>query len=341
MKKNNRIYIIAEIGPNHNGSFKLAKKYIHLLAKSGVDAIKFQISDPHMALSLNSIRAKYEKNTRGYKSKVNLFDEVKKRQLSKDEHKKLSKECKKFKLDYLCSAFDINSLKFLNEKLKIKKFKIPSGEILSLDMLDYINRQNKPVILSTGLASFDEIKKSLRFLKNIKNKVSLLHCVSNYPTELKDVNMKTLHELKKTFKCSVGFSDHTIGGLASICAVSMGAKIIEKHVTINKNMIGPDHKSSCTIEEFKELVKNIRSTEKILGISKKKLSNKDKEIFKVARKSIVSVRDLYPGDVIKNSDITYKRPGTGISPLDKNKILKKSVKKLIKKNTLVLKKNLK
>ena len=169
MKKNNKIYIIAEIGPNHNGSFKLAKKYIHLLAKSGVDAIKFQISDPHMALSLNSIRAKYEKNTRGYKSKVNLFDEVKKRQLSKDEHKKLSKECKKFKLDYLCSAFDINSLKFLNEKLKIKKFKIPSGEILSLDMLDYINRQNKPVILSTGLDSFDEIKKSFRFLKNIKN----------------------------------------------------------------------------------------------------------------------------------------------------------------------------
>ena len=196
MKKNKKVYIIAEVGPNHNGSYKLARKYIQMLAGSGVDAIKFQISDPQMALSLNSFRAKYNKNAKGYKSKVNLFDEVKKGQLGRDEHAKLSKECKKFKLDYLCSAFDISSLKFLNEKLNIKKFKIPSGEILSLDMLNYINKQNKPVILSTGLANFNEIKKSLNFLKRVRKKISLLHCVSNYPTDPGDVNMSTLIELE-------------------------------------------------------------------------------------------------------------------------------------------------
>jgi|ETNmetMinimDraft_11_1059920.scaffolds.fasta_scaffold09786_2 N,N'-diacetyllegionaminate synthase len=340
MKKNKKVYIIAEVGPNHNGSYKLARKYIQMLAGSGVDAIKFQISDPQMALSLNSFRAKYEKNAKGYKSKVNLFDEVKKGQLGRDEHAKLSKECKKFKLDYLCSAFDISSLKFLNEKLNIKKFKIPSGEILSLDMLNYINKQNKPVILSTGLANFNEIKKSLNFLKRVRKKISLLHCVSNYPTDPGDVNMSTLIELEKNFKCPVGFSDHTIDGLASISAVSMGATIIEKHVTMDKNMRGPDHKISSTIKEFKQLTKNIRLVEKIIGFKKKNFSKKDKEIFRVARKSIVSVRNIYPGEKIKPNDICFKRPGTGFSPLDRNKVLGKKVKKFIKKNTLILQENL-
>lgn len=339
MKKNKKVYIIAEIGPNHNGSYKLAKRCIHMLAGSGVDAIKFQLCDPYMTFSLNSFRARYQKKAKGYNSKMDLFEEAKKMQLSKQEHLKLSKECKKLKLDYLCSAFDINSLKFLNEKLKIKKFKIASGEILSLDMLNYINKQNKPVILSTGLANFNEIRKSLNFLKSVRKKISLLHCVSNYPTEASDVNMLTLLELKKNFRCPVGFSDHTIDGLASISAVSMGASIIEKHVTIDKTMPGPDHQSSSTIKEFKELIKNIRLVEKIIGSKKKRFSKKDEEIFKVARKSIVTARNIYPGEKMKPKDICYKRPGTGFSPLETNKVLGKKVKQLIKKNTLISKKH--
>ena len=335
-----KTYIIAEVGPNHNGSYKLASKYIEELSKTGVNAVKFQIGNPKQVLSLNALKIPYGKKSKNYKSNQDATKEAEWRQLTYQEHKKLSKRCKSLGIDYLCSAFDIESLRFLNEELDIKSFKIPSGEILSLDLLEYINNQKKPVILSTGMSTFEEIKKSLFYLKKIKKNISLLHCVSNYPTNIQEVNLAVMLELKKKFKLPVGFSDHTIGNVASMAAVSLGAEIIEKHVTLNKNMIGPDHHFSANIKEFIHLIKNIRSTEMTIGFKNKKISSKEKAISKIARKSIVSRRNLYPGDKIKLSDICFKRPGTGFLPIEKHKVLGKKVKKYIKQDTLIQKKSI-
>ena len=339
--KQKKTYIIAEVGPNHNGSMKLALKYIKLLAKIGVNAVKFQLSKPEIALSKDSFPAKYEKFSKGFKSKENIFETVKKRQLTKENHKKLAKVCKKYKIDYLCSAFDIESLKFLNEKLKIKYFKVPSGEILSLDMLKYLNNQNKIVILSTGMATFKEIAFSLSKLKSIKKKIILLHCVSNYPTSIEDTNLLVMKKLEEKFKCKIGFSDHTLSELASIAAVTLGATVIEKHVTLNKNLKGPDHKNSMNLKEFQSMVKKIREIEKILGNENKKISKKELEIAKVARKSVISRFDLYPGTKITEKNIYFKRPGTGILPSELKEILNKKLKKFVGKDRLILKKHLK
>lgn len=338
--KLNKTYIIAEIGPNHNGSLKLAIKYIKLLAKSGANAIKFQHTVPEKSLSKESFPAEYEKNSKGFKKKLDIFKRVEKRQLSKKNHEKLFKVCKKYKIDYLCSAFDKESLKFLNEKLKVKYFKIPSGEILSLDMLDYINKQKKKVILSTGMASLKEIAFCLSKLKRVRNKIILLHCVSNYPTRNQDVNLLAMNELKSKFKCQIGFSDHTLNELASLVAVSLGATVIEKHVTINKNLQGPDHKMSMNIKEFKEMVSKIREVENILGDGKKKISKMEQEVAKVARKSVVSKIDLYPGMRVTKKNICFKRPGTGILPTDLDKIIDKKLKKFLGKDRIILKKHL-
>lgn len=337
----NKTYIIAEIGPNHNGSLKLAIKYIKLLAKSGANAIKFQHTFPEKFLSKESFPAEYEKNSKGFKKNLDIFKRVEKRQLSKKNHEKLVKVCKKYKIDYLCSAFDKESLKFLNEKLKVKYFKIPSGEILSLDMLDYINKQKKKVILSTGMATFKEIAFCLSKLKRVRNKIILLHCVSNYPTRNQDVNLLAMNKLKSKFKCQIGFSDHTLNELASLVAVSLGATVIEKHVTINKNLQGPDHKMSMNIKEFKEMVSKIRDVEKILGNEKKKISKMEQEVAKVARKSVVSKIDLYPGMRVTKKNICFKRPGTGILPTNLDKIINKKLKKFLGKDRIILKKHLK
>ena len=338
--KNKKVFIIAEVGPNHNGSFKFAKKYINLLAESGVDAIKFQLSHPEIALSKDSIRAAYEKKAKGFKKDSDILNEVKKRQLTLKEHKKLAELCKKKGLEYMCSAFDIKSLKFLNTNLKIKKNKLPSGEIFSIDMLKFLNKTKKTLILSTGMSSLTEIEQSLKYLRLIKKKIILLHCISNYPTYEKDLNLRSMIKLKEKFNCEVGLSDHTLGDLAPILAVGMGASVIEKHVTINKKLTGPDHKNSMTVNEFKILVKKIRNAEKVLGKSNKQISLKEKKIAKVARKSIISKSDLYPGEKITLKKICFKRPGTGILPIDFKKIMNKKVKKFIEKDKLILKKNL-
>lgn len=334
-----KTYIIAEVGPNHNGSYKVAIKYIEQLYDCGLDAIKFQFCNPEKLLSLDAFQLNNNSKNKNIKD---IFSEARGRQLSKEEHKKLFAQCKEMKIDYLCSAFDLGSLKFLNEDINLKKFKIPSGEIFSLDMLKYIREQYKPIILSTGMATFDEIEKSINYLNlNERKDITLLHCISNYPTSPDEVNMRVMQELKKRFKYPVGFSDHTIDNSSSLTAVAMGASIIEKHVTLDQNMSGPDHKSSSTIKEFKELVKSIRKIEKIMGEPIKKISKKEKDVSEVARKSIVSNRDILQGDTIREADISFKRPGTGILPLDKDFVVGKKVSVKIKNNKIIKKEYLK
>lgn len=331
-----KVYIIAEIGPNHNGSFKIAKKYINLISRSGADAIKFQLAKPENVYSLDSYKANYQKKNDGKRS---IIEMSKKNQLSQQQHLLLYNYAQKKKIDYLCSAFDLESLVFLVKKIKIKHVKIPSGEVFDYDCLKYLSKIKKIFFLSTGMTNFTDLKKILSILnKNFKKKIILLHCVSSYPTSPKQANLSRMLELKK-LGYNIGYSDHTRSNCASLAAVAMGAKVIEKHVTLNQNLKGPDHKFSSNIKDFFMLVKDIREIEDIIKIPKKVFDKNIFEIKNVARKSIVSKSFIKRNSTINRRNIAFKRPGTGISPLDLKKVLGKIAKVNIEKNR-VIKKNM-
>ena len=330
----NKTYVIAEVGPNHLGSVLLAKQYIKVLSKTGVNAVKFQIGIPEEHYSLDSFFPKYQ--IKRYPKGFKLFDVVKKRLLKLNEHKELYEECKKYKIDYLCSAFDLKSLKYLNENFKLKYFKIPSSEILSTDQIDYASKSKKDIILSTGMAQEQEIEYAINRIKKFsKNKVILLHCVSSYPTEIKDINLNYLLKLKEKFNCEIGFSDHSMSNLSAVIAVSLGAKIIEKHVTFDKDLDGPDHLASLEIKDLKNFVKSIRETEIILGKAKKILSSNEIGVKKSLRKSCVASKNLTKGKIFSKKDFVIKRPGTGISPILIDKFIGKKIKSNIKKDRLI------
>lgn len=333
------VYIISEVGPNHNGDINIAKKLVKELSKIGVDAVKFQLSNPEKTLSLDAFKANYQKEN---DNAEDIFEAVRKRQLSYDEHIEVALMCKDFGVDYLCTAFDIESLVFLDTVVNVPKFKIASGELFSIDMLEYISTQSKDVILSTGMASLSEISNSIQVLdKNNNIDLTLLHCVSNYPAPIDNVNIKMIKKLRSEFKKEVGFSDHTIGNISSICAVSMGATIIEKHVTLDKTLPGPDHRISSSLEEFAELVKGIREAELCIGSEKKVFTEGELDIAKVARKSIVAVDEIPKGDTITRDNVCYKRPGTGISPMEVESIVGKIAKKNLPKNRVIMHDDLK
>jgi N,N'-diacetyllegionaminate synthase len=333
-----RTYIIAEVGPNHNGSFSLAKKIIRELKNSGVDAIKFQIANPDLVYSDDAILAKYQRS-KNYKS---IKEMSIKNQLKNSHHLELSKICKRNKIEYLCSAFDLESLKFLIEKIKIPIIKIPSGEITSLDMLEYLSKINKSFFISTGMSNKQDIANALKILnKKFKKKITLLYCVSSYPAPNKILNLSAMNELKSFFKLPVGYSDHSIGFEAPLAAVAAGAEVIEKHITLSKKFIGPDHKFSMEIHEFKLLIKKIRDLELMMFGSKNKLSKKEEEIKLVARKSIVTTKFLKKGTILKKTFLTFKRPGTGISPLQIKKVLGKKLNLNINQNKVLQFKNFK
>lgn len=326
-------YIIAEVGPNHNGDINIALKMIEELSKVGVDAVKFQITVPENAYSLDAFKADYQKKNESSSSPIEMS---KKHMLTFEEHKHLYKKCLECNVDYLCSAFEIESLRFIDTNFELPYFKIPSGEIFSIDLLNYMAEKEKPFILSTGMATYDEIEKSINLINaNFKKEITILHCVSNYPTPYSEVNLNVMLELYKRFGYPVGFSDHTVGNDSAIAAVALGATMIEKHVTLDKNMSGPDHKSSITIEEFGELVKSIRNVEKVLGISEKIFSDEELTNKTAVRKSMVTKRDLPENHILSVEDICYKRPGTGISPLDQDRYVGKKLKTHIQANRVL------
>ncbi len=327
-----KTYIIAEVGPNHNGSFFLAKKIIKKLKNSGVNAIKFQLANPDLVYSDDAFLAKYQKS-----SGANSIKEMSiKNQLTKEHHLKLSILCKKYKIDYLCSAFDLDSLNFLVKKINIPIIKIPSGEITSIDILEKISKIKKKIILSTGMSKIEDIKAALKILnRNFKKKITLLHCVSSYPALSNNLNLNLIKKIEKVFNLPAGYSDHSLGPKACLAAVASGARIIEKHVTLSRNFKGPDHKSSMQIEDFKNMIKEIRNLEIMMGKSIKDISNSEKEIQKVARKSIVSTIDLKKGTILKKEHLSYKRPGIGVSPMLIKKVIGKKIIINLKKNKLI------
>ena len=328
MSKKNKTFIIAEIGNNHEGNIKIAKKLISSAAKTGVDAVKFQTFNPEEYVNSNDKKR---------------FDRLKKFQLSEEEFTKLSKFAKQKKLKFISTPFDIKSAKFLNKI--VDYFKISSGDNNYFQLIKKVLTFNKRTIISTGLLNYKEIKKLVSFVKKNKfplSKLSLLHCVSAYPVNFEEANLSSISFLKKKFRISVGYSDHTIGTEASIIASSLGANIIEKHFTLDKNFSNfRDHKISSDPKEMSELVSLIRKTEMMLGKFDKKISKTEKLNKKSTRRSIHARVDLKKNEKITFEKIKIVRPENGLSPFMLPKIIGKKVLKNIKKDEVITKEFLK
>lgn len=315
------VYIIAEVGPNHNGDVNTALQMVEQIATIGVDAIKFQFSNPYELYSDDSFKATFQKQNDSAPSAREMSLRI---QLKPEEHLMVYKKCKELGVDYMCTAFDIGSLRFLDEHCDMAYFKIASGEIFSLDILDYMAQHNRPIILSTGMATYEEIEKSLDILNKYGQRdITILHCISAYPAKYEEVNLMNMLELKERFGYEVGFSDHTIGNECAIAAVAMGASLVEKHVTYDKNADGPDHKASITIEELGDLVNAVRHVESAIGVRERVFSETQRESAKVARKSVISKRNISKGEIITQEDICYKRPGIGFLPIEQDQVIGK------------------
>ena len=325
-----KVFIIAEAGVNHNGSLELAKKMVEEAKAAGVDCIKFQTFKSENLVNKDAKKADYQvKNTKNNDSQ---FDMLKKLELSYNDFTELKKYCEEKGIMFLSTPFDLESIDFL-ANLGMQIFKIPSGEITNLPYLRKINTYKKDVILSTGMATLEEIQDALNVLKDCK--VSLLHCTTEYPCPYDSVNMRAMLTMGKKFNLPLGYSDHTQGIEIPIMAVSMGAEIIEKHFTLDKNMEGPDHKASLEPQELTAMVSAIRNIEKAFGDGIKQPQESEKKNIQIARKSIVAKCDIKKGDIFTEKNLTCKRPGTGISPMMWDKILGQTAEKDYKEDELI------
>jgi len=322
-----KTFIIAEAGVNHNGSLKIAKKLILNAKIIGADAIKFQTFKAENLSTRNSPKEDYQKKLT-LKNETQ-FKMLKRLEFSERMHYQCIEYCKKLKIAFLSSAFDEDSLNFL-KKLQLPVFKVPSGELTNYIYLKKLGSFNKKIYLSTGMANLKEIDLAIKTLMKFgtkKKNITLLHCNTEYPTPFKDANLKSIITLKKKFNLEVGYSDHTESIEASLAAVTLGASVIEKHFTLDKNMSGPDHLASLEIDEFKQLINKIRNIEISLGNGIKQASNSEKKNLKIVRKSIVARKKIKKGEKFNYENLTVKRPGTGINPMNIIKIIGKVAKR--------------
>ena len=328
---NNKIIIIAEAGGNHNGSLKKAYKLVDIAKKAGADYVKFQTFKAETLVSKNAPKAKYQKKN---VKKISHYELIKKLEMSYDMHVKVINYCKQKKIKFLSSPFCIDSFNLLR-KFNLDFIKIPSGEITNLPLLRHIRNFNNNIILSSGMSNVGEIKSALKILKNKNRKIILLHCNTEYPTPLDDINLNAMKTLKKQFKLDVGYSDHSLGIQVPIIAASLGAKVIEKHFTISKKMVGPDHVASLNPKELTSMVKAIRSTETILGKGKKFVSKSEKKNILIARKSLFAASDIKKGEKFSLVNLVCLRPGSGISPINIDKVIGLKAKKTFLKGQLI------
>tara|TARA_B100000029_G_scaffold478921_1_gene525481 strand:+ start:107 stop:1114 length:1008 start_codon:yes stop_codon:yes gene_type:complete len=332
---NSNVTIIAEAGVNHNGSIDTAKKLIDVAAEAGANMVKFQTFKAENIVTKIAEKAEYQKI---YTEKSeSQFEMLKKLELSKQTHFILIDYCKEKNIQFLSTPFDHESIDFLAE-LNIPLFKIPSGEITNLPYLRHVGRMGKPVILSTGMSTLGEIKEAINVLhkSGIKKKeMTILHCNSEYPTPIKDVNLKAMVTIKNELDINVGYSDHTLGVEISIAAAAMGAKVIEKHFTLDNSMQGPDHAASIEPHELKNMVMSIRNVEQSLGNGIKSPSNSEKKNITVARRSIVAKCQIIRGEKFTEKNLTVKRPGKGISPMQWDGLLGKIADKKYQKDELI------
>ena len=314
-----KVYIIAESGDNHNGDFNTALKLVDVAKRAGADCVKFQTFVTEEIISKYAEMAEYQKKNTG--KEESQFEMVKRLELSFDEFRKIKEYCDRVGIQFLSTPFDLKSVDFLNE-LGVPFFKIPSGEITNYPYLIKIAHTGKPVVMSTGMCEPDEILAAINVLeKNGSGEITLLHCNTEYPTPLKDVNLYAMRTMKKMFGKKVGYSDHTKGIEVPVAAVALGACVIEKHFTLDKNMPGPDHKASLEPDELGRMVKNIRNIEIALGDGVKRVSESERKNIAIARKSIVARRNIQEGEILTEENLAVKRPGTGINPMQWMEVL--------------------
>jgi len=335
----NSCYIIAEAGVNHNGSIEMAKQLIDVAAAAGADAVKFQTFKAERSISKFAPKAAYQKKTTA-KSESQL-EMVKKLELDEDAHRQLIKHCRSKKIEFLSTPFDFESIDLLARKLKLQHLKLPSGEITNGPYLLHVAKTGKPVILSTGMSTLGEVETALGVLafgymgnddkpslkkfhdafcseagqKVLKDKVTLLHCTTEYPAPFEEVNLRAMETMRAAFGLPVGLSDHTPGIAVPIAAVALGAVVIEKHFTLDKNLPGPDHKASLEPEELKAMVAAIRNIEKALGNGQKAPTPSELKNRDIARKSLVAAKPIKKGNFFSQENIAIKRPGTGHPPM--------------------------
>lgn len=308
------VLIISEAGVNHNGSMELARRLIDAAADAGVDYVKFQTFKAENLVTKDAKQAEYQQRNAQDDSQYAM---LKKLELSQEQHYELIDYCKQRGVRFLSTAFDFESVDFLHS-LNLGVWKIPSGEITNYPYLKKIAQFGEPVILSTGMSTNEDIDAAIKALCNngLKHEqITLLHCNTEYPTPMQDVNLRAMDAMRERFGVAVGYSDHTPGIEVPIAAVALGAEVIEKHFTLDKTLPGPDHKASLEPQELKAMVSAIRNIEQALGDGEKHVSESERKNMPIARKSIVAARDIKQGELLTEDNLTTKRPGSGISPM--------------------------
>lgn len=334
---NTKVIIIAEAGVNHNGDFENAKKLILAAANAGADYVKFQTFKADKLVSKDAQKAEYQKANLKDEGDTQ-YDMLKKLEMSEVWHYDLIKYANECGIKFLSTGFDEESIDFL-DSLNIDLFKVPSGEITNKPYLEHIAKKGKPIVISTGMSNLQEIKEAVDVLLNhkiSKSQITILHCNTEYPTPMQDVNLLAMNTIQNQLSINIGYSDHTLGIEVPIAAVALGARLIEKHFTLDRNMDGPDHLASLTPEELKQMVTSIRNIEKaISGNGIKEASDSEKKNLAVVRKSLHYATDLNKGDIIEKKHFKALRPGTGISPMFYEELIGKKLSIDVFKNELI------
>jgi N,N'-diacetyllegionaminate synthase len=320
----NKVLIIAEAGVNHNGSLKIAKQLIDKAVEAGVDMIKFQTFKSEKLVSKSACQAEYQQRNIG--KSESQYAMLKRLELSEYDHDELIVYCQKCNIRFFSTAFDLDSIEYLHS-LNLGLWKIPSGEITNYPYLKKIAQYHEPVILSTGMCEIKDIQDALNLLTAnglTKEQITILHCNTEYPTPMQDVNLRAMLSIRNQFGVKVGYSDHTQGIEVPVAAVALGAAVIEKHFTLDKTMEGPDHKASLEPGELKAMVTAIRNIEQALGDGQKHVSASEAKNIEIARKSIVAACAIRKGETYTEQNLTVKRPGNGISPMRWEEVIGKT-----------------
>lgn len=331
--------IIAEAGVNHNGDLEMAKQLIRVAAEAGADYVKFQTFSADKLVTRTAKQAEYQKKNLQSGENDSQYTMLKKLELSRADHEELVKTCEYYGIKFLSTAFDNENLIYLTRDLDLDYIKIPSGELTNYPYLRLAAQLNKPIILSTGMATLPEILESVNLLKEFgvqEKDLYVLHCTTEYPALISEVNLKAMDTIAEATGCKVGYSDHTMGIAVSVAAAARGAKVIEKHFTLDRNLPGPDHPASLEPEELKRLVIAIRNVQRAIGDGiKQPASDRERGNRDVARKSIVAACPIKAGEVFTEANLATKRPGTGISPMRWPEIIGKTASKDYNENDLI------
>lgn len=317
-------WVIAEAGVNHNGRLEMAKDLVVAAKEAGADAIKFQTFSPEKLASKAALKADYQKRDGLDDLQLSMLSKL---VLSQKDYRDLIAFCQEREIMFFSSPFDEESADFL-ESLDVSLFKIGSGELTNFSLIKHVAKKGKPIILSTGMSSLGEVETAVRWIQDVgRQKLTLLHCTSNYPAEPENCNLRAIQTLKHAFNLPIGYSDHTVGIEISLAAVALGAEVIEKHLTLDRKLPGPDHEASLNPSEFKSLVQGIRKIESSLGNGVKKMTPSESPIRDIARKSLVAAGDLPAGTLLEESHVAIKRPGTGMPPAHKGLLIGRKLKK--------------